>query len=46
LRFELFRESRKQLRRLKLPVLAMPQVVYNVTVRLNVPGSVNNKLAV
>ena len=37
LKFEFFRETRNHQRKQKLPIIPLPQVVYNVTVRLNVP---------
>jgi hypothetical protein len=37
LRLELYRETRKQLRKQKQPLLSLPQTVYKVTIRLSVP---------
>lgn len=37
LRLEFFRETRKQLRKLKQPVLPLPQTVYTVVIRISVP---------
>ena len=37
LRLEFYRETRKQMRKLKHPVLPLPQTVYTVVIRISVP---------